>query len=158
MLFVRNNSNLTNTGFPPIMDLMSSADMMPFADTRTRVRTELFAVPVGAGWTDTAYTLRFVIPGIERNAFELLFQGNRLILRGERRQPDQFRTGEFEFAMQYGRFENVIELPQGLNLKRMDASFHHGLLDVQIPAMDEMKACAVPISTSELAPAVPAVV
>ena len=146
MHFLNTTTDFLQRPLRPIADMMSRVGWDPFF---TKMH-DVFTVPVGEGWSKDGYNLRFVIPGIERNEFDLRFHGDRLVLRGQRTKPDALESSDhFQFAMPYGHFERSVDLPHGLDLEKMTATFHHGLLDVRIPALANLKARVVPISMPE---------
>jgi len=110
-------------------------------------RQVFFTIPVGSGWSDDAFRLRFIIPGVEHRNFELISRGDRVILRGKREKPELLRDSEqFDFAMPYGRFERSVSLPIGLAPEKMKARFHEGVLDVWIPLRDDAVPRLIPIT------------
>ena len=119
----------------------------PMGQNAMGQNVEAIPVAVGSGWSDEAFHLRFIIPGVERKQFDLFARGGRLVLRGERSKPKSLKdSDDFDFALQYGPFERAMELPAGADVMRMQADFHHGVLDVRIPLHEEAKPRAVPIS------------
>ena len=103
-----------------------------------------FSVPMGEGWSEDALHLRFSIPGVPPNSFRLTQQGNRLTLSGKRDKPEELDS----FGLPYGQFERSLELSRDLDMTRMRAELHNGVLDVQIPLQDSVKTQAVPIYES----------
>ena len=104
-------------------------------------------LPVGRGWTADAFNLRVSMPGIGDKDFTVSTHGRGLAIRGERMRPTGFcDEGLVSFGLTYGRFEKWIELPEGLDLDKMTANFHHGVLDIRIPLLGHAKARAVPVS------------
>jgi len=158
MRFLNTTSDFMHRPIQPILDMMSGVDFGPFfTKWNSENLSDRFTVPVGEGWTDDTFRLRFVIPGVERDKFELTTQGTRLTLRGRRIKPDTLDSSEdFHFAMPYGHFERTVDLPQGLDLEKMEANFHHGVLDVRIHMERGMQARMIPISVAEERVAVPA--
>ena len=109
-----------------------------------------FTLPVSRGWTEDALNLRIAMPGVADKDFTLTQQGNRLTVRGERRQPENFGDeGATHYTLPYGRFERIIDLPEGLDLGKMKAALHHGMLDIHIPYRSEVKARTVPVVVTE---------
>lgn len=93
-----------------------------------------FTVPVGRGETRAALNLRFVVPAVKREDLTLRIEGQMLRLSGERRPPVGFgEAGRCFFAMRYGTFSQGVLLPEGLDVRRMHAYLHEGVLDVHIP-------------------------
>jgi HSP20 family molecular chaperone IbpA len=161
MRLLNTHSDLFPRSLQPVLEKMTESTLAPFLtkwDWDGFNTGSTFAVPVGEGWTVDAYRLRFIIPGIARSEFELLTQGERLILRGRRTKPEVLDGSDnFNFAMPYGDFERAIDLPKGLDLDRMRATFHHGVLDVWIPGDESVKVRVVPISMLATPDKVPAI-
>lgn len=82
----------------------------PRADGET-----LFAPAVETGWTDENLNLRFVVPGVAEKDLRITVQGNQLIVQGERKAPENFaKNGNAFWQVAYGKFERVVDLPNGL--------------------------------------------
>ena len=95
---------------------------------------------VETGWTDDHLNLRFVLPGVPEDRVEMSLQGNSLIVSGERPAPEGFsQNGQAHYRLSYGRFERKVDLPNGLNTDKVEATLHHGLLDIQIPIAESVK-------------------
>jgi HSP20 family molecular chaperone IbpA len=93
-----------------------------------------FTVPIGLGETRDALHLRIVVPAVKREDLRLRIDGQMLRLSGERRPPADFcDDGRCHFALTYGVFAQDVLLPDGLDVRRMHAQLHEGVLDVRIP-------------------------
>lgn len=107
-----------------------------------------FTPPVETGWTDDHLNLRFIVPAVSEKDLEITVQGNQLMIRGERRAPKDFgKEGAVYRALPYGKFERVIDLPNGLNTDQLEANLHDGVLDVRIAVAETMKPKKIEIST-----------
>lgn len=106
-----------------------------------------FLPPVESGWTEEHLNLRLVIPGVSEKDVTVTVQGNQLYVQGERKAPEGFgKEGYVWNAIPYGKFERVLELPTGLNVEKLEAHLHDGLLDIRIPLASTMKPKQIPIS------------
>ena len=112
---------------------------------------EAFFTPaVETGWTDDDLNLRVILPGVTRESVEVTFQGNQLLVRGERKAPNYAeKESTFYSGLAYGRFERVVDLPNGLELNKMEVHLHDGILDIWIPKTAEMKPKKIQIATGE---------
>lgn len=109
-----------------------------------------FSPVVESGWTDDYLNLRVVIPGVTQNDLKVTVQGNTLMIRGERKAPEGFgKEGYVYHQIPYGKFERAIDLPNGLDLDKLNCHLHDGVLDVHIPLSVAMKPKHIPISTGE---------
>ncbi len=99
-----------------------------------------FSPAVETGWTDDFLNLRVVLPGVTENDVNLTVQGSTLTIQGERKQPNDFgKEGTIYNQMAYGKFERTLELPSGLDMDKMNAHLHDGLLDIRIPVAQAVK-------------------
>jgi len=106
-----------------------------------------FTPAVESGWTDDQLNLRFVVPGVTEKDLKVTVQGNQLYIQGERKAPENFgKDGYVWNAITYGKFERVLDLPTGLDLDKLQAHLHDGLLDVRIPLAGAMKPKTIPIT------------
>ena len=107
---------------------------------RTPLPSGAFTLPVETGWTDNHLNLRFIIPGVTDKDFDLSVQGNQLVVRGERKEPKDFGHENAVWrTIPYGKFERVLDLPNGVNIDKLEARLHDGVLDVHIPLVAEVK-------------------
>jgi HSP20 family protein len=106
-----------------------------------------FTPAVETGWTDDYLNLRVVLPGVAQNDLKMTVQGNQLTIQGERRLPENFGSeGAAYTQLAYGKFERVLELPGGLDMDKLQATLHDGMLDVRIPVAAAVKPKQINIS------------
>jgi len=80
------------------------------------------------------YVCKVSLPGIEPKEVQIHVQANMLTIAGERKYTRETKEHEAlyeEFA--YGKFERVLELPEGVNTEKMNAEFVHGVLEITAP-------------------------
>ena len=100
----------------------------------------VFSPAVETGWTDDYLNLRVVLPGVSEKDVEVTVQGNQLVIRGERKLPKEFGKEGYTYTwLPYGRFERIIELPSGLDLDKLEAYLHDGVLDIRVPVAEAVK-------------------
>ncbi len=111
-------------------------------------RSEWAFVPVvETGWTDDHLNLRVVLPAVSESDLKMTVQGNQLTIQGERRPPEDFgKEGTVYNQMPYGRFERTLQLPGGLDMDKLQAHLHNGVLDIRVPVAAAVKPKQVPIS------------
>jgi HSP20 family protein len=141
------------TIFDDLIDFRRNFDQLFNAAQNTRPtsggeRTEWnFSPAVETGWTDDFLNLRVVVPAVSQNDLKMTVQGSQLTIQGERRAPEEFgKEGTVYSQMPYGRFERVLDLPAGLDLDKLQAHLHDGVLDIRIPVAAAQKPKQVPIS------------
>jgi len=80
------------------------------------------------------YVCKVSLPGIEPKEVQIHVQGNLLTITGERkftRETKEHEALHEEFA--YGKFERVLELPEGVNTEKINAEFMNGVLEITAP-------------------------
>src|SRR5881227_2364596 len=79
--------------------------------------------------TEGGLVIKVELAGMRKEDLELTDEGNRLKISGHR--PDGCRAPKCTFLVMeinYGAFENVIELPEGFDLRRATAAYQNGFL------------------------------
>lgn len=92
-----------------------------------------------------------ILPGVLAEDLKLSLEGgNTLVLQGERRPPADFgKEGTIYNQLAYGKFERRLELPSGLDVDKMQAHMHDGLLDIRIPVGASVKPKQIKITSGE---------
>jgi HSP20 family protein len=96
---------------------------------------------------DGELIVRADLPGIDPKQVELAVEGQRLILRGERKAKEERKeTDYFYREAAYGRFERAVDLPESVDTDSIKATYHDGVLEITMKAPKEMAAKKVPIT------------
>jgi HSP20 family protein len=107
-----------------------------------------FSPVIETAWGDSAFQLRAIVPGIPQQDLKVSVQNNQLILEGERKPPETFKNNAHA-QLTYGRFYAAVTLPTGLNVDKLTCRLQDGILDVQIPASEQMKPRQIQIQSGE---------
>ena len=84
--------------------------------------------------TDEGLVVKMELAGMRSENLQITVEGNKLRISGQR--PDGCRAAKFSFlAMEinYGAFENVIEVPKEYDLGQARASYLNGFLRIDVP-------------------------
>jgi HSP20 family protein len=84
--------------------------------------------------TDEGLVIKMELAGMRSENLQITVEGNQLRISGQR--PDGCRAGKISFlAMEinYGPFENVLDLPAGYDLTQAKASYLNGFLRIDVP-------------------------
>jgi HSP20 family protein len=98
--------------------------------------------PNGAHWvpntdvyaTEQGLVIKLELAGMRSENLQITVEGNKLRINGQR--PDGCRAAKFNFLVMeinYGSFENVLELPPGYDLAQAKASYLNGFLRIDVP-------------------------
>ena len=136
----------------PLQDLMVLQDRMNrlFEDVNQRRANDKEDQLERADWTppadvyetDTEFTIRADIPGIDRSALEITLDENRLIVRGNR--PLEAPPGA-RSERPSGTFLRRFSVPQSVDQNSISADYKDGVLEVHLPKRKNGKAQRVEI-------------
>lgn len=104
--------------------------------------------PVNIFRAGDGYVVRFELPGVTPDQFSIETQGRTLTIKGKRemRTPQGGSFHRRERAS--GEFSRSVQLPDGLDLSRAEASYKSGLLTVRIPQREEAKPRQITVQTA----------
>jgi HSP20 family protein len=76
---------------------------------------------------------RFSLPGIDPKDVDVSTANNQLTVKVERKAPDIKKEDWMTKSFSYGRFEQTLQLPKGVDPGAVTATFKNGILEVQVP-------------------------
>lgn len=86
------------------------------------------------------------LPGLEKNDFQVELQGNRLIIRGEKRQArEQKNKNTYYSELAYGSFARSIALPTEVEPERVTALYKNGVLKITLPKSEQARAKSIDV-------------
>lgn len=91
------------------------------------------------------FVVRADLPGIDPKNVELAVEGNRLTIKGERKEVSEDKERYYR-EVSFGRFERMLELPPGVDAESIKATYHEGVLEVTMKAPKELAHKKVPIT------------
>jgi len=109
----------SQTSFPGEREPSPSAHWTPKTDVYT---------------TDEGLVVKVELAGMRSENLQITVEGNKLRIAGQR--PDGCRAAKFNFLameIEYGPFENELELPAGYDLSQAKASYLNGFLRIDVP-------------------------
>lgn len=85
--------------------------------------------------TENCLVVNVEIAGIRRENLEIIIDGDRLLIKGQRPEsdPSGAKASLLLADIHYGPFECVIEIPPGYELSRSNAKYQNGLLRIEVP-------------------------
>ncbi len=90
--------------------------------------------------TEKEYRITAELPGMEEKDVEVLLAGNSITLKGEKKEEKEEKGKSFyHVERSYGTFQRTVPLPDGIDLKKVDADFKNGVLTVKLPKTSEAK-------------------
>lgn len=88
--------------------------------------------------TEHGLVIKVELAGIRKEDLNLVIEGNSVKISGQRR--DAGRDGKCRFLLMeinYGSFDNTLELPEGYDLCQAKAAFQNGFLSIEVPARQD---------------------
>ncbi|HTL47555.1 MAG TPA: Hsp20/alpha crystallin family protein [Verrucomicrobiae bacterium] len=87
-----------------------------------------------------AYILSADLPGLKKEDFSITVQGNRLVLKGERKQEKELTEKGMHYSERsYGSFMRSMEFPVEVAADKVKASYKDGVLEINLPKAENAK-------------------
>ncbi|MFQ5494800.1 MAG: Hsp20/alpha crystallin family protein, partial [Phycisphaerae bacterium] len=106
-----------------------------------------WAPPVDLYEHDDRYVLYIEIPGVDGNEVEVTHVGSALTIKGEKVRPDGAGEGDRPLRGErcFGTFCRTIELPGDIQVDKLSAKCHGGVLEITVPKSEASRPKAVKI-------------
>jgi HSP20 family protein len=114
--------------------------------TRARRATGYPAMNV---WTnDEGLIITTEVPGVKPQDIDVSVVGDTLTLSGSRK-PDEIKEDSRYHRQErgYGDFTRSIQLPFPVNVKKVEATFQNGVLNISMPRAEEDKPKKITVKT-----------
>jgi HSP20 family protein len=86
------------------------------------------------------------VPGIEPGDLDISLSGNRLTIKGEKKQIKEEKDESYHrIERRYGSFSRTIELPVEVDSSKVDATYKNGILKIVLPKVEKEKAREIKI-------------
>lgn len=83
---------------------------------------------------DQEYVVHADLPGMKREDFNITVEGNRFVLRGERKEENQADKKGYHYSeRRYGGFARAFVLPSEIDSEKVKANYKNGVLEVVLP-------------------------
>jgi HSP20 family protein len=83
------------------------------------------------------------LPGLKEDDVEVTLSGGNLVIQGEKRaEKEEKDKNYYRVERSYGSFHRSIPLPTEVDDKKVDASFHSGVLNIVLPKVKPSPAAA----------------
>jgi HSP20 family protein len=103
--------------------------------------------------TERELVVKFEIPGVGAGDVTMSVEGNRLIVRGEKRRPSNGHKGGRYHCMErgYGKFKRVVHISSPVNTREAQAILAEGVLEVTFPKVPNRRGGEMSIRITEKA-------
>lgn len=135
--------------FPNLLRKMQSE----FEELMQRFVRDLPAPTGGNGWKwgvemeekDDCILIRAEAPGFEAGDFDLQVSGNRLTLKAAHKVDKKEKKSEYHESREC--YESML-LPTGIDMEKIDARYHSGVLTLTIPKTADYKSKKIAVKAS----------
>jgi len=103
-----------------------------------------FSPALETAWNEQTLRLRAILPGVRQEDVNVAMHGNQLVISGERKAPEGFTKNAFT-RLSYGKFTTSLDLPNGLDVEKVNCRLQDGVLDISIPVAESMRPRQIPI-------------
>lgn len=98
---------------------------------------------------DTEYLVHVDLPGMKKEDFEIKVEGNRFILRGERKEETKEEKKGYHYSeRRYGSFARGFHLPTEIDADKVKATYKNGVLEVLLPKTTKDKSKKIEIQVN----------
>ncbi len=100
----------------------------------------VFAPRVDLSETETAYAINAELPGLDGTEVEILLEGDRLTLKGEKKtefEEGDPKQGHYLRERSQGTFRRAFRLPDNVDRDAIEAGFDKGVLTITLPKLAE---------------------
>jgi HSP20 family protein len=104
-------------------------------------------VPVNVKETEKGYQLELVAPGFEKTDFSISLDKDLLTISGEKKNEVKEENGkQIRKEYSYRSFKRTFTIDEKIDATKIDASYINGVLVLDLPKKEEVKAEAKEIS------------
>jgi len=88
--------------------------------------------------SDTEYTVRAELPGLDPKDLDISVTENQLVLSGEKKETVEKREkGYYHSESRFGSFRRAIPLPGAIDSTKVDAEYKSGVLTIRLAKSPE---------------------
>jgi HSP20 family protein len=96
--------------------------------------------PVDVVEGDKAYELTAELPGMDEKSIEVKVTDGYLTIKGEKREEKEEKEKDYYLSERhFGSFERSFDVPESVDLSKIEASFKKGVLTVTMPKKAEAR-------------------
>jgi HSP20 family protein len=93
--------------------------------------------------SEKGYEITADLPGMEEKNIEVKVTGGVLTMKGERQEEKEEKRQDYYLQERsFGSFQRSFELPESIDVDKIEASFKNGVLNVKLPKKAEAQKLA----------------
>lgn len=98
-----------------------------------------------------SFEITVELPGIDEKNVEIKLSNHTLTIKGEKHEEKEDKQQDYYLSeRRYGSFQRSFQLPDGIDVDKIDAAFAKGVLTVKLPKTAEAKQAekSIPVKTA----------
>ena len=127
--------NNLNSALPTMNRLDDLFDSMIY---KTLDRSQNWTPEVSVFENDKLYTVTLDIPGVEKKDVNIEVEGSSLIVSGKREKANEKDMSLYYSQTRYGNFSRTFNLPEEINVEKINAKYKNGTLVLTLPKMEKI--------------------
>jgi HSP20 family protein len=92
--------------------------------------------------------VRVEVPGVEEKDLKIHFEDGLLTVSGERQFERTDTRNYHRIERAYGSFTRTFSLPRSIDAAKISANYRNGILEIEIPKLEEAKPKQIAINVS----------
>lgn len=141
----------------PAREMMSLRQAMDQLFEGSFIRPDVFgagespagALPLDMYETDSDVIVKATVPGVKPEEIEVTVTGDLLTIKGEFKSEEKVEKRNYlRQERRYGSFCRQVGLPAGVDSEKAKATFENGVLTLELPKVEAVKAKTVKVVAS----------
>jgi HSP20 family protein len=113
-------------------------------------QTSTWAPPVDVAEENDKLLVRVEVPGMDEKDLRVHFEDGLLTISGERQFEKKDDRNYHRIERSYGSFVRTFTLPRSVDVSKIAANYKNGILEIEIPKLDEAKPRQIQINVNQL--------
>jgi HSP20 family protein len=98
--------------------------------------------------TNDSIIMKAELPGVDPKGVDISISGDNLTVKGEKTEEKEEKGKHFHrVERSYGSFSRTISLPKSVNIDAVKAEYKNGILEINLPKIEEAKAKKIEVKT-----------
>ena len=99
--------------------------------------------------TDDSFIVKMEAPGVEPKDLDISLAGNRLFIRGEKKEESEKKGENFHHVeRRFGTFSRAVELPSSIDEDKVSADYDKGVFTITVKKQAATKPKKITIQTA----------
>ncbi|RLE19497.1 MAG: Hsp20/alpha crystallin family protein [Acidobacteria bacterium] len=100
--------------------------------------------------SENAIEIKADLPGMTEKDIDVTVENNMLTIKGERKfENEEKRESYHRIERQYGSFYRSFQLPNTVDVTKINANFKNGILELALPKREETKPKKISINVKQ---------